>query len=163
LSLSLSKQLTNFLGFNILIPVNLIHLSDNILKQKVEQISSNFADIINIDKTILRYQLNSEILLLKQSLKSTDQLLTSLEETLIYLNEDIYPTICLLIGIYLTFPVSVATAERSFSCFKRLKTYLRNRIGRKRLTGLALIYIHRDINLDINKIINFYARIPKEN
>lgn len=61
--------------------------------------------------------------------------------------------------MYLTLPVSVASAERSFSTLKRLKTYLRNRMGNERLTGLALLNIHREIDVDIDNIINRFARI----
>ena len=38
-----------------------------------------------------------------------------------------------LIRIYLTIPMSNATAEKSFSALKRLKTYLRATMGQKRL------------------------------
>nr|XP_042913026.1 uncharacterized protein LOC122273036 [Parasteatoda tepidariorum] len=40
---------------------------------------------------------------------------------------------------------TTATPERSFSTLKRLKTYLRNKMGDKRLTGLALLSVHRDL------------------
>jgi len=41
-----------------------------------------------------------------------------------------------------TFPVSVATSERSFSSFRRLKTYLRNKTGEERLNVLTLLNVH---------------------
>ena len=39
-------------------------------------------------------------------------------------------------------PIIIATSERSFSTFKRIKTYLKNTIGEERPTGLALRGIH---------------------
>lgn len=39
----------------------------------------------------------------------------------------------------------------------RLKTWLRSQIGQDRLTGLALLHVHRDIELDAWKIIDRFA------
>ncbi|XP_050919588.1 uncharacterized protein LOC127137146 [Lathyrus oleraceus] len=47
--------------------------------------------------------------------------------------------------ILLTIPVTVASAERSFSKLKLLKTYLRSTMSQERLNGLALIAIENDI------------------
>jgi hypothetical protein len=57
---------------------------------------------------------------------------------LINLDDNIYPTISTLLAINLTLPVRVASAEKSFSSLKRIKTYLRNKINQDRLTGLAM-------------------------
>ena len=39
-------------------------------------------------------------------------------------------------------PCSNASAERSFSALRRLKTYLRNNMTQKRLTNISLMTIH---------------------
>lgn len=65
-------------------------------------------------------------------------------------NELFFPNIKKLIGIFAVIPVSTATPERTFSSLKRIKTYLRNRIGQQRLTGLALMTVHRDISNTIS-------------
>lgn len=54
-------------------------------------------------------------------------------------------------------PVTTCTAERSFSNLRRLKSYLRNSCGQDRLTGLALIFVHREINIDMDEVINEIA------
>ena len=41
--------------------------------------------------------------------------------------------------------VASASVERSFSCLKRVKSYLRNRMGQGRLSSLCRISIHKDI------------------
>ena len=41
--------------------------------------------------------------------------------------------------------VASASVERSFSCLKRVKGYLRNRMGQGRLSSLCRISIHKDI------------------
>ena len=43
--------------------------------------------------------------------------------------------------LFLTLPVTVATAERSFSKLKLIKNYLRNTMGQERLSGLSLLAI----------------------
>ena len=41
--------------------------------------------------------------------------------------------------------VASASVERSFSCLKRVKSYLRIRTGQGRLSSLCRISIHKDI------------------
>ncbi|CAF1365977.1 unnamed protein product, partial [Adineta ricciae] len=69
-----------------------------------------------------------------------------------------YPNLYCLFEIFAVLPVTVATAERSFSTMKRIKTTLRNSIGDNRLSDLALIHIHRDIanSLDVEDIIDIF-------
>ena len=73
----------------------------------------------------------------------------------------IYPTIYSLLKVFLTLPVSVATAERSFSTLRRLKTWLRSRMSEERLVGLALMNIHRDVVLDVDNIIDRFTQRRK--
>jgi succinate dehydrogenase/fumarate reductase-like Fe-S protein len=54
--------------------------------------------------------------------------------------------------------VSTVTGKRSFSTHRHLKTYLRNSSRQIRLNGLALLNIHRDINIDINNFMDELAK-----
>ena len=58
-------------------------------------------------------------------------------------------TICLL---FITLPVTVASAERSFSKLKIIKNYLRSTMGQERLDELGMIAIENEeakaLNLD---------------
>ena len=69
--------------------------------------------------------------------------------------EDIYK----LLRIAVTLPVTSASCERSFSCMRRVKTYLRNRMANPRLSNLACLSIHaeRTKALDVQKIIDSFA------
>ena len=69
-----------------------------------------------------------------------------------------YPNIRVLVSIPCTFPVTSCSAERSSSAVKRIKTALRSSVGTARLTGLALLHLHRDIPLEISKVIDEFAR-----
>lgn len=72
--------------------------------------------------------------------------------------KDEFPNINVLLKILCTIPITTATVERSFSTLGRLKTYLRNQQGNVRLTGLALMTIHRNINLNIDEIVNIFIK-----
>ncbi|CAI6342885.1 unnamed protein product [Macrosiphum euphorbiae] len=69
-----------------------------------------------------------------------------------------FPSIKKLLLVLGTLPVSVATAERSFSTLRRLKTWIRSEMGQSRLTGLALLHIHRQLPLNVDKIIDRFAK-----
>ncbi|KAL9661282.1 hypothetical protein QQ045_026106 [Rhodiola kirilowii] len=70
-----------------------------------------------------------------------------------------YPTSCLAYRIMLTVPVSVASAERSFSKLKILKSYLRSTMSQERLNALALISIEHEFleKLDYDSLIDDFA------
>ena len=48
-----------------------------------------------------------------------------------------------LLLLYFTFPVTTATAERSFSTLRRVKTFLRNTMTECRLNNLFLLHVHK--------------------
>jgi hypothetical protein len=56
-------------------------------------------------------------------------------------------------------PVTVASAERSFSKLKLLKNYMRSTMSQERLNGLATLSIEKQFldEIDINTIINEFA------
>ena len=51
------------------------------------------------------------------------------------------PEICKAMKIYSVIPATSCSAERSFSCLRRLKTYLRSTMLQERLSNLAIISI----------------------
>ena len=68
-----------------------------------------------------------------------------------------------LLQILVTLPVSVASAERFFSTLRRLKTWLRSRMGEERRIGLALLNTHREIAVDTDNTINRFVNNGKRN
>lgn len=72
-------------------------------------------------------------------------------------DEEIYPLLNQLLSIFATLPVSVASAERSFSSLRRLKSWMRTTMREDRLCGLCLLHSHREINIDIEKVIDRFA------
>ena len=69
-----------------------------------------------------------------------------------------FPNIRTLLLITATLPVSTATTERTFSSLRLLKSYLRTTMGKNRLAGLTLLYLHRDIPITPDGVIVTFAR-----
>jgi hypothetical protein len=73
--------------------------------------------------------------------------------------EDCYPNISIAYRILFTVPVTVASAERSFSKLKLLRNYLRSAMSQQRLNGLAILCIEKKLldQINIDAIINDFA------
>jgi hypothetical protein len=67
---------------------------------------------------------------------------------------EIYPNLVIGLQILLTAPVTVASAERSFSKLKLIKNYLRSGISQERFSSLAILSIENQIakSLDYSDI-----------
>ena len=63
-----------------------------------------------------------------------------------------------LLLILCILPVTFCSAERSFSGLKRIKTPLRSTMGNERLSFLALLHVHRDIDINVEDIIDEFNR-----
>ncbi|GJZ55028.1 zinc finger MYM-type protein 1 [Tanacetum coccineum] len=72
---------------------------------------------------------------------------------------DVFPNAMIAYRVLLTIPVTVASAERSFSKLKLLKSYLRSTMSQERLNGLALIAIENEQldNIDYEDLMNSFA------
>ena len=69
-----------------------------------------------------------------------------------------FPNITVLLQVLCTLPVTSCTFERSFSGLKRIKTSIRSTMSNERLTSLALLHFHRDIDINIAEVIDKFAR-----
>ena len=71
-----------------------------------------------------------------------------------------YPDICTVYMMYMTVPVSVGTAERSFSELKLIKNFFRSFVSQERLSDLALLSIEneRAKTFDFRKVIQQFVR-----
>ena len=72
-----------------------------------------------------------------------------------------FPNACIAFKILLTIPVTVASAERSFSKLKLIKSYLRSTMSQKRLRGLTILSIEKEMLVELeckNLISNFASQ-----
>lgn len=67
-----------------------------------------------------------------------------------YRLENSVPNIIILLRIFLTIAISVASSERSFSKLKLIKNYLRSTMSDLRLQNLAILSIEQEITNNIN-------------
>jgi len=89
--------------------------------------------------------------------KNVPQLLQILyEKNLI----SIYPNIEIALRIYTSTAVTNCSAERSFSCLKRIKNYLRSTMSQDRLNALAILSIEHELTnqLSYDDIIEDFAK-----
>uniref|UniRef100_A0A1X7VHM7 HAT C-terminal dimerisation domain-containing protein n=1 Tax=Amphimedon queenslandica TaxID=400682 RepID=A0A1X7VHM7_AMPQE len=68
-----------------------------------------------------------------------------------------YPNITVLQQIFSTLPVTTCSAERSFISLKRTKTPFHSTMTTERLTGLSLLHIHKDIQIDVEGVIDEFS------
>ncbi|XP_029345910.1 52 kDa repressor of the inhibitor of the protein kinase-like, partial [Acyrthosiphon pisum] len=111
------------------------------------------SDFINVDT------LPSKLKLWKRkwiAFKDVDLPHTAVE-ALSYCNPELFPNIHFLLKVLATLPVSTATPERTFSTLKRVKTFLRSSTGQERLTGIALLSVHRDVTVNPDEVLNQFA------
>ncbi|KAK2715396.1 hypothetical protein QYM36_010119 [Artemia franciscana] len=79
---------------------------------------------------------------------------SSVEETAKECDMHLYPYVSSLLDIFISLPATVASTERCFSTLRKLKTWLRGQMGQTRLSGLALLNVHCDIDISIDRVIN---------
>ena len=64
-----------------------------------------------------------------------------------------FPELQKLFVLFMTIPVTVASAERSFSKLKLIKTYLRSKMDQSKLTNLAIISIENVVAKALDKTV----------
>ena len=114
---------------------------------------------------LLETNLNCSLLEVESQVKTWMSLIQSLPEerrpndiaAAILLGKHNFLPAVTTLRLFGTIPVSNATAERSFSALKRLKTYLRSTMGDERLTGLALLHVNKSTEVDPDDILELYA------
>lgn len=141
-------------NFDFLFPTSLIVLSDNELAKASMDFYQLYQSDISSDFT--RQLLCIRDQLIPQKIKSIKEL------TLYIIKNNLCTTLFDVLSaciIYLTLPVTVASAERSFSKLKLIKNYLRNNMGQDRLSNIAVLNIEKDVaaKIKLDDVINTFA------
>ena len=55
------------------------------------------------------------------------------------------PAVCKLLSLVLVMPATNAVSERSFSCLRRLKSYLRATMSQSRLNNVMVLHVHENL------------------
>ena len=156
-----SRQLINrFKGMNALVMAYQVFyqvLLILILRRKQKSFLTNLL--------ITSLPFPSQMLSIKTSFKEKIARLKSAKEMASFLiieNASLatsYPDVYTAHMMYLTVPVTVATAEKSFSKLNLIKNFLRSSMSQERLSGLSLLSIERERakTLDFRKAIKQFA------
>jgi hypothetical protein len=59
-----------------------------------------------------------------------------------------------LANILICIPATSATAERSFSCLRRLKTWINSTMTQERLNSIAILHMYHQVQLDLDTVLN---------
>ena len=81
------------------------------------------------------------------SSKNLDELPKRISDTLPEADTYTFPNILTILKLLAVLPVTTCGCERSISVLRRLKTYLKSTMVQDRLSGLALLHVHRKIEL----------------
>jgi len=137
---ALNPESTTFLTYDTILPFAKAYLGD------IECLKS---ELKILKKSMNRYEIKNNL-----KIKDVFQFHNFLKEYEIAFSETFK-----LCSIAITIPVSSAACERTFSCMKRVKSYLRNSLLDTTLTSLSIISIEKREakSLDIDEIINKFA------
>ena len=127
-------------------------LSDNELEECCTKFAETFS--LNGSSDVEVYDLISELKIMRFTL--SDDVMSAMNIFRHVREVDCYPNISIAYCILFTVPVTIASAERSFSKLKLLKNYLRTQ---ERLNGLATLCIKKKLldEIDIDPTISDFA------
>ncbi|KAK3230503.1 hypothetical protein Dsin_002384 [Dipteronia sinensis] len=133
----------------------LISLDDNKLKECCVNLERALKHDTFVD--VDSYDLFSELRVLQVVLPKEKK--TAIEILEFVKASDCYLNVSIAYRILLTIPVTVASAERSFSKLKMLKSYLRSTMSQERLNGLTILCIENEMleKIEFENIINEFA------
>ena len=60
--------------------------------------------------------------------------------------------VCNLLSLVLIMPATNAVSERSFSCLRRLKSYLRATMSQSRLNNVMVLHVHKNLTDKISLV-----------
>lgn len=150
------EKLTN--NFKFIDPKNILKMEEADIVENCDQTQKIYSDVLNRNVTI---QFVNFVSLVKEDLNegmSVRDLVNLLLQKYSVLESDFGEVVTLLL-LFLTLPVTVASAERSFSKLKIIKNYLRNSTSQNRLHDLAILAIEQKAAacMDIKELVENFA------
>ena len=98
----------------------------------------------------------------KKKLEKPKRLSATLEHSTQKNIYQMFPNIARILCILPTIPAANASIERANQALRYVRTDFRSAMSEDRFNRLLLLYVHRDIKLDYQKIIGMYAmRYPR--
>ncbi|XP_029341950.1 zinc finger MYM-type protein 1-like [Acyrthosiphon pisum] len=163
----LSTDTLEAFDLRLLMPNIIVKLNDidgwdrQRISVRIIAVAKKFSPLFTVSENLMVDMLEGEISLWLHKWKQqpiNERPCTALESYM-QCDEDMFPTIRTLMQVLATLPVSVASAERSFSTLRRVKTWLRSRMTEDRLSALCLINVYNNLDVinEIDRIIDIFA------
>ena len=136
-----------------------MNVNDNDIKEKCEKLveiyPSDITSSLTTELILMRISMAHELKEIHTARELADLLFIKNNELL-----STFPNVSTLLKIFLTLPVTSASAERSFSKLKIIKNFLRTSMGQERLRGLAVLNIEaeRASQIDFESVIKQFAK-----
>ncbi|KAL4113018.1 hypothetical protein QTP88_016722 [Uroleucon formosanum] len=164
---TLSTDTLEAFDLHLLMPNIIVKLNDidgwdrQRISVRIIVVAKKFSPLFTVSENLMVDMLEGEISLWLHKWKRqpiNERPCTALESYM-QCDEDMFPTIRTLMQVLATLPVSVSSAERSFSTLRRVKTWLRSRMTEDRLSALCLINVYNNVDVinEIDRIIDIFA------
>ena len=130
--------------FNFLFPGNFVKLDVAQINKATLNIVRAYGDdfeSVDLETEVRSFQIEFLDELNAEDVTSVSSIMEIIYKTRVASS---FPQLCKLLLLFLTIPVTVASAERSFSKLKIIKWYLRSSMAQERLDGLTLISIENN-------------------
>ena len=130
-------------------------------------IVNTYSQDLNIDKLKMQLLILPDLIKTYKSSQDLPHLKVTSLRTLceIFLalpvSKEMLSEVDVLLRLFFTMPITTATAERSFSALRRIKTYLRSSMSECRLNNSMLLHCHKDIadGIDVTKIAKSFVSV----
>ena len=99
-----------------------------------------------------------EVRLWKCFWSQSEELPSTPHGTIKKVDENIFPLISKILKLLMLIPATSATVERTHSSLKFVKNYLPSTMSEDRMNALMLLYIHEDLSLNYDQVIDDFAR-----
>lgn len=156
-----SKDILDIYDLNIFLPSVIIRSSDSVIDEKMSSLAKKYFKVFEVEEKILLDSILGETRIWKEHWKIQFNDKKKVPDNLVETLSDcdiIFPNIKTFLMILGCLPISNATPERSFSSLRRIKSYLRTNMTQERLSGLALLNMHRNIEVNPETVIDIFAQ-----
>ena len=128
-----------------------------LLQENIDTVMKHFGEDLDHSRLTNQLAVLSDVVTgVNVSLKDVASNILSFTST-----SSLFSEVLKLLQLMYVLPATTATAERSFSSLRRLKTYLRTTMSAQRLNHLMILHIHKDRTemLDVKEIaVEFISR-----
>jgi len=121
-----------------------------------EVIQSTYAKDVNMQKAELQLRMLPDLVKAYKESQGLPKLTVTRISTIsdiivnVPIAREMFSKIVRLLRLYLTILVTTATAERSFSSLRRIKTYFRSTMTEQHLNNILLLHAHKEMTDALN-------------